>query len=139
MEPEGSLPHLQEPAISPYSESYHSSPWPPPHPISWGSVLILSSYFRQALPSGIIPSGFPTKIIYASLLSTGMCYMLRLSKKLKEFFQNFKNLHFWLNYYSSIPLSLIFSFILSVSRFTTERSSKLQTRSTDVCNTKTFS
>jgi len=36
-----------------------------------------------------------------------------------------------LNYYSTIPLSLIFIFIVSVSRFTTERSSKLQTHSTD--------
>jgi hypothetical protein len=31
MEPEGSLPHLKEPAILPYSELYQSCPCPPPH------------------------------------------------------------------------------------------------------------
>jgi len=28
MEPESSLPYSQEPAISPYSEPDHSTPWP---------------------------------------------------------------------------------------------------------------
>jgi hypothetical protein len=31
------------------------------------NVLILSSLLRMDLPSGLFPSGFPTKILYTSL------------------------------------------------------------------------
>jgi hypothetical protein len=33
------------------------------------SILILSTYLRLGLPSGLFPSGFPTNILYAFLLS----------------------------------------------------------------------
>ena len=34
------------------------------HPTSWRSVLILSAHLCLGLPSGLLPSGFPTKTLY---------------------------------------------------------------------------
>ena len=35
-----------------------------PHPTSWRSILILSTHLGLGLPSGLFPSGFPTKTLY---------------------------------------------------------------------------
>ena len=43
-----------------------------PHPTSWRSVLILSTHLRLGLPSGLLPSGFPSKTLY-TLLSSPIC------------------------------------------------------------------
>ena len=40
-----------------------------PQPTSWRSVPILSTHLRLGLPSGLLPSGFPTKTLYTPLSS----------------------------------------------------------------------
>ena len=35
-----------------------------PHPTSWRSILILSTHLRLGLPSGLLPSSFPTKTLF---------------------------------------------------------------------------
>jgi hypothetical protein len=47
----------------------HIDPVYASHPASQISILILSSHLSLGLPSGLLPSGFPTKALYAPLLS----------------------------------------------------------------------
>ena len=54
--------HLSLSWASPIQSSY-------PNPISWRSILILSSHLRLGLPSGLFPSGFPTSTLYTPLPS----------------------------------------------------------------------
>ena len=65
MEPESSLPHSQVPATWASSVQFM-----PPHPTSWRSILLLSSHLRLGLSSVLVPSLFPDKTLYTSLLST---------------------------------------------------------------------
>jgi len=63
MEPEGSLPHYKCPPPVPILSQIN--PAHTPLPTSWRSILILSSHLRLGLPSGLFPTGFPTKTLYA--------------------------------------------------------------------------
>jgi hypothetical protein len=47
----------------------HIKPVHAPHPTYWRSILILSSYLRLGLPSGLFPSGLLTKTLYTTFLS----------------------------------------------------------------------
>ena len=57
------------------SDRYLSLSWASPiqsiysHPTSWRSVLILPIHLCLGLPSGLLPSGFPTKTLYTPLSS----------------------------------------------------------------------
>ena len=54
-----SVRHLSLSWASPIQSIY-------PHPTSWRSILILSTHLRLGLPSGLLPSGFPSKTLYTS-------------------------------------------------------------------------
>ena len=52
-----SVRHLSLSWASPIQSIY-------PHPTSLRSILILSTHLRLGLPSGLFPSGFPTRTLY---------------------------------------------------------------------------
>ena len=55
-----SVRHLSLSWASPIQSIY-------PHPNSWRSILILSTHLHLGLPTGLLPSGFPTKTLYTPL------------------------------------------------------------------------
>ena len=57
-----SVHHLSLSWANPIQSTY-------PHPTSWRSILILSTHLSLGLPSGLFPSGFPTKTLYVPLSS----------------------------------------------------------------------
>ena len=57
-----SVCHLSLSWASPIQSTY-------PHPSSWRSILILSTHLCLGLPSGHLPSRFPTNTLYTTLSS----------------------------------------------------------------------
>ena len=57
-----SIRHLSLSWANPIQSTYS-------HPTSCRSILILSTHLRLGLPSGLFPSGFPTKTLYTALSS----------------------------------------------------------------------
>ena len=57
-----SVRHLFLSWASPFQSIY-------PHSTSWRSILILYTHLRLGLPSGFLPSGFPTKTLNTPLSS----------------------------------------------------------------------
>ena len=72
-----SVRHLSLSWASPIQSIY-------PHPTSWISVLILSTHLRLGLPSGLLPSRFPTKTLYTPLSSRERGYHRLQQLKHKE-------------------------------------------------------
>ena len=48
---------------------YKCPPPTPQHPTSWRSIFILSSHLLLGIPSGLFPSGLPTKTLYTTFFS----------------------------------------------------------------------
>jgi hypothetical protein len=65
MEPEGSLPHSQEPTTCPNSEPDQPRPCSPSHFLK----IHFKTHLCLDLPGGLFPSGFLTKTLYTTLLS----------------------------------------------------------------------
>ena len=66
MEPESSLPHSHEPVPIPkQTDRVHA----PTNQFFNIYILMLSSHLSQSLPSGLLPTGLPTKSLYAFLYS----------------------------------------------------------------------
>jgi hypothetical protein len=77
MEPHGSLPHSKKPTTCFYPKSNPSSPCP--QHTSLRSILISSSHLSLGLPSGLLPSAFPTKTLCALLRSPFVLHSLPIS------------------------------------------------------------
>jgi len=88
---------------------------PQPPPTSWRSVLILSSHLCLGLPSGLFPSGFPTRTQYTPLPSPIRitCYHIRLDLLFDFMPQKCVCLHMCA--YMSLSPSVWLSFVISVS------------------------
>ena len=103
----------------------------PPHTIYWRSILILSSHLSLCLPSGLFPSGFPTKTLYTSFLfpirATSLANLTLLDLNTRtilgvEYRSLNSSLRSYLHPHSPVTLSLLGSNILLKTLFSNTHS-----------------
>jgi hypothetical protein len=94
MEPEGSLPHSQEPVTFPCPEPSQSCPCALSHFLKIHFNRLLSSHLRLGLPSGFFPSGFPHQnpVCTSPLpLAFLLIYTSKTPTKIHSFLENTPN------------------------------------------------
>jgi hypothetical protein len=79
MKPVGSLPCSQEPSTNTYLNQIN-----PVHttPSYLSKIYFNIVHLRLGLPSGLFPSGFPTKILYEFIFSPWVLHVLLISSSL---------------------------------------------------------
>jgi len=84
----------------------------PSQPTSWKSILILSFPLRLSLPSGLVPSTFPTKNLYTTLLypirATCLAHFILLDLNTRTIFsEQYRSLSFSLCNFLHFPCHLV--------------------------------
>ena len=93
-----SVRHLSLSWTSPIQSIY-------PHPTSWRSIQILPTHLRLGLPSGLFPSGFPTKTLYTPLSSPIRATCPAVILKTINFFFFFKTkIFYYFTYWWQVSL-----------------------------------
>jgi hypothetical protein len=147
MEPDCSLPHSQVSSTGPYIKPARSSPCPPHIPLPEDPFTIILPHLSRSLPSGLFPSGFPTKTLYKPLLSpiraTCLAYLILIDLVTRIIVsEQYRSLSFFLSSFLQSPVtsSLLGQNILLSTLFSNThvppwmRATKLRTRTRQQAN-----